>query len=133
MFNFKRRETASQARFCQECGHKKWFSSFIGNKFCLYCKKNTNSNIHISISETITARDSFKLRKKSPGFKGFVVEVIGGWFSSRLCKDGVNLSRSLDKKNDEYHEVVKDYRTGKVVHESHEKLSEHTGHGSAKK
>lgn len=132
MFGLKKKESVSQGRFCQECGKKKWLSDLLGSRFCLHCMKNTNSDIRISISETINMRDSFKLRKKSPGFRRFAVETIGGWFSSHRYKDGVELSRSLDKEKDEYHEVVKEYKTGKIVHESHEKLSEHTGHGSAK-
>ena len=85
------------------------------------------------MSETVTLRTSFNLKKKSSGFKRFAVKLITGWFSSHLHKDGVELSRSLDKEKDEYHEVVKDYKTGKIVHENHEKLSEHIGHGSAKR
>jgi hypothetical protein len=127
------KETVNHGHFCQECGHKKWLSGLIGGRFRLHCRKNTVSDIRISVLETITARDSFKLRRKSPGFKRFAVEVIGGWFASRRYKDGVELSRSLDKEKDEYHEVVKDYKTGKIVHENHEKLSEHTGHGSARR
>ncbi len=119
-------------RFCQDCSHKKWLTKF-GSRFCLHCRKNTNNEIRISISETINVRDSFGLIKKSAGFRSFAVKVRGGWASSVRYKQGVNLSRSFDKEKNEYHEVVQDYETGKVVHEVHEKLSEHTGHGSAKK
>jgi hypothetical protein len=132
MFSFQKKAVVNHGRFCQKCDKKKWLSNLIGLQFCLHCLKNTNSDIRISISETINVRDSFKLRKKSLGFKRFAVETICGWFSSHKYKDGVELSRSLDKEKDEYYEVVKDYKTGKIVHESHEKLSEHTGYGSAK-
>jgi hypothetical protein len=132
MFSVKKKEAVKHRRFCLECGRKKWLSNLIGGRFCLHCRKNTGNDIRITISETVLARDSFKLRKKSPGFRRFAVEVIGGWFGSHRYKDGIELSRSLDKEKDEYHEVVKDHKTGKIVHENHEKLSEHTGHGSAK-
>lgn len=132
MFGFKKKECAGHGYFCKECGRKKWLSRIVGNKFCLRCMKNTDSDIAVSVFDNITVRDSFKLRKKASGFKRFAVEVLGGWFRSLRFRDGVELSRTIDKENDEYHEVVKDYKTGKVVHETHEKLSEHRGHGSAK-
>jgi hypothetical protein len=40
--------------------------------------------------------------------------------------------RRIDRDNDRYDEVVIDPETGEIVHESHEPLSEHWGHGSAK-
>ncbi|MDD5438163.1 MAG: hypothetical protein PHC70_03395 [Patescibacteria group bacterium] len=132
MFLFKKKECVNHGSFCQECGHEKWLSNLFGIRYCLHCRKNTVSDLRISIYETIKVRDSFRLRKKSAGFRKFVVEVIGGWFSSEQCKDGVELSRTLDKEKDEYHEIVKDYQTGKIVHENHEKLSDHVGHGSAR-
>ena len=41
--------------------------------------------------------------------------------------------RHIDKDKDEYFEQVVDSETGETVHECRESLSEHTGHGSAKK
>jgi hypothetical protein len=132
MFWFTKKEVTNHGRFCKECGNKKRIPESVGGRFCLYCRKNTLSNIHISLSETIKVRDSFRLDKKSASFRRFAVRVLGGWYSSKRYKEGVILSRTLDKEKDEYHEVVKEYETGKVVHESHEKLTEHTNHGSAK-
>jgi hypothetical protein len=133
MFNFKKKEVVDNGRFCQECSHKKWLPIFRGKQFCLHCMKNTITNISISVSDTITMHESLKMKKKSLNFKGFVSQSVSGWFSSFRYKDGVEKSRILDKEKDEYHEVIKDYKTGEIVHEDHGKLSEHTGHGSAKK
>ena len=132
MFSFKKKSGVNHWRLCKECSRKKYLSNLIGDQFCLHCKKNTANNIHISKSETMSIRDSFKLKKTSPGFKRFAHKIIGGWFRSHRYKDGVELSRSLDKEKDTYDEIVKDYKTGKIIHEKHEKLSKHTGHGSAK-
>ncbi|MFH2068275.1 MAG: hypothetical protein ABII89_02270 [Candidatus Omnitrophota bacterium] len=132
MFNFKKKEAVNRGYFCQKCGRKKWLTGLIRGRFCLHCIRNTANDIHVSISENITARDSFNLKKKSPGFREFAVKIIVGWFGSHRYKDGVDLSRSLDKEKDKYDEVVKDHRTGKIVYENHEKLSEHKEHGSAK-
>jgi hypothetical protein len=132
MFGFKKKKGATPVYFCNECGRKKWLSCFIGNKFCLQCMKKTNSDIKASVFDNEAVRDSFKLRKKSLSFKKFAIEVLGGRFSSHRYKDGVEKSRTANKEKDKYDEVVKDYKTGKVVHETHEKLSEHRDHGSAK-
>jgi hypothetical protein len=42
-------------------------------------------------------------------------------------------SRIIDRDNDSYHEIVMDPISGKVVHECKEPLSQHRGHGSAKR
>ena len=37
------------------------------------------------------------------------------------------------KEKDEYHQVVKDAKTGKVIHEEHQRLSEHHQQGKERK
>jgi hypothetical protein len=39
----------------------------------------------------------------------------------------------VDNLNDKYDEVIKIKGTDEIIHECHEKVSEHVGHGSAKK
>ena len=130
MFNFNKNKNIKY--FCQECEHLKPALKFIGNRFCFHCFKNTISNIRVNISETLTIRDSLKFKKKSQGIRKFSFKGVIGCFSSKSYKNGVDLYRLLDKEKDEYHEVVKNFKTGKIVHENHEKLSEHIGHGSDK-
>lgn len=43
------------------------------------------------------------------------------------------LMRLIDRENNLYHEKVISIDTGEIVHECKEKLSDHSGHGSAKK
>jgi len=43
------------------------------------------------------------------------------------------LIRVRDKKNDRYRETITDPKKGQVIHHCDEKLSDHHGHGSAKK
>ncbi len=111
--------------FCKECGRRKFF-----RWFCLRCFKNTNSDIRVVVSDTITIRESGKIRKCKSGIKKFIIEVLFGWSPTkgRLAKKlthGVERSRVIDREKDEYHEVVKDYKTKKIVHECHEPLSKH--------
>lgn len=40
--------------------------------------------------------------------------------------------RHMDRRSDAYDEVYLDEKTGVVVHENHEPLPKHRGHGSAK-
>lgn len=116
-------DSQKNGKYCKECENKKIFFK----QFCIFCLKKTNSNIFISVSDTITVRDSLKLRLKGDGFKKFISETLSGWFPSgdKRLKHGVDKVRSIDKKTDEYHEVVKNYRTGKIIHECHEPLSVH--------
>ena len=52
---------------------------------------------------------------------------------ARSTGKSVERKMLVDRQNDRYMEVVTEYETGVVVHHCDEKLSEHTGHGSAKK
>jgi len=45
----------------------------------------------------------------------------------------MHLERLIDRENDWYAETVTDPETGEIVHECKEPLSEHQGHGAAKK
>ena len=45
----------------------------------------------------------------------------------------VHRERLIDHDNDHYKERVTDYETGEVIHEDESKLSQHIGHGSAKR
>lgn len=119
------KKTQKSGRFCKECRRRKFFQ-----RFCIWCMKRTNSDIRIFISETISVKDSMKLRKYKYGIKKFLVEIISGWFptkglSARKLLHGVEKSRVVDREKDEYHEVVKDYKTKEVIHECHEPLSKH--------
>lgn len=110
-------------RYCNKCGKRKFFFK----SYCFFCFKKTNSNIHIFISDTIIVRDFIKMRHMRLGFKKFIAEILSGWFPSNdmKLKNGVNKIRIVDRGNDEYHEVVKDYKTGKMLRECHEPLSVH--------
>jgi hypothetical protein len=58
--------------------------------------------------------------------------VVGA--DKRKCDDKwMEKLRVIDKENDFYKEEVIDPSTGEVIHHCEEKLSEHFGHGSAKK
>ena len=69
-------------------------------------------------------------RTKREGFKKFVKEVITGSFPSKNKADfpkGVDIDRTIDREKGEYHQVVRDKQTGKITHEEHESLDQHSG------
>ncbi len=114
--------------FCKQCGKKKWLRYAWKNaQWCLRCWKCTNTHVRFCVSDTIAIKDRIRVRRKGEVFKKFISEYLGGWFPSGdpKLRDGVYKTRNADKEKDTYDEVVKDARTGKVIHECHEPLSEH--------
>lgn len=114
--------------FCKECGHKKWLFHLLKIRYCFFCRKNTLNNIYVSLSDTIRFRESIMVRHKGQEFKKFISETISGWFPNIITKDskyGVDKKRIIDKGKDEYHEVVRDLKTGRIIRDCHEPLSKH--------
>jgi hypothetical protein len=60
------------------------------------------------------------------------VDFISGFEWSAGLSRFVHKIRILDKRRDRYDETVIDPATGQVLHDAHERLTEHTGHGSAR-
>ena len=78
------------------------------------------------------ARIGLTLKAKHPGAKKAHVELrIGPNYSHSLGKM-VEHRRLIDRTNDQYLELVRDYENGEDIHRSEEPLSLHVGHGSAK-
>ena len=71
-------------------------------------------------------RGMFQLKFRE--LEGKVKSIIrSGWKKSGdpRIKDGVYEDRIIDRRKDEYHQIVKDVETGKILHEEHEPLSQH--------
>jgi len=114
--------------FCIECGHKKYLYHLFKSNLCLWCKKKTNNETRIFVSDSVPLRDRIKARKKKKGFKKFSIETISGWFQNIITGDtkyGVSKKRTIDKEKNEYHETIRDLKTGEIIHDCHEKLTEH--------
>lgn len=94
-------------------------------KYKFACGHGSNG---ISLQDTLTVRDSLKLRKSKSGIKRFIYESISGWFPSirkDLSPDGVTKIRVIDREKDYYKEEIIDIKTGRVIRFIEEKLSEH--------
>ena len=92
---------------------------------------HTHYDIHLKDTLTLHAMLDFKARsqgKRKPYTEGKAGDALhrdtGRW---------VKLQRIIDRAKDWYTELVTDPETGKVVHRCEEPLSEHQGHGSAKR
>ena len=60
-----------------------------------------------------------------------MAELIHGGFPSRNPElpQGVEKERIIDKERDKYDEVVRDVKTGQIIHDKHEPLSQHKHRG----
>jgi len=99
---------------------------------CKVCG-NTRRTIHASVVETMVARDGIHMKAKRPGQKRPYVEDMSAPSFSVSRQKHVHRSRVIDRDNDKYMERVTDYESGEVIHEDQGKLSEHVGHGTARR
>jgi hypothetical protein len=111
--------------FCQECGREKIFYSLFKSKYCIFCRRKTLSNYKIFVSDTLNIKESLKIRHKRKEFGKFISETINGWFPSHSYPWGVAKQRVVDREKNEYHEVVKDLKSGKIIRNCHESLDRH--------
>jgi len=76
-------------------------------------------------------RGSLRLRGRHGTNRPFVDQVAGADFW-RKAERWAHKVRRIDRDANQYDEVVTDPETGSVVHECHEPLSRHQGHGGDK-
>lgn len=85
-------------------------------------------SLKINVSDTITVRDNLGLKRFADSSMKFLSHSIVGRFSSNrpnLSTDGVHKERIVDREKDYYEEKVVDAKTGRVIHDVEEKLTEH--------
>ena len=104
---------------------------------CASCG-STARTVTVTVEDTITLHDKIGWEANDPNLpsrkkqqKTRVEGITGSEWSDRL-QEMVHKERLIDRKNNRYREVVKDVKTGDVIHEVDEPLSQDTGHGSAK-
>ncbi len=93
-------------------------------------KKGSNSRIiKLFVKDTITVSEplfSYKINRQ--GFRRSISEFIRRIKSSKDKNNfpkGVEEERLIDRQKDRYKQIVKDRRSGKVVHQEDEPLSRH--------
>lgn len=83
--------------------------------------------------ETLIARDGYGLKAKRSGQKKPYVEDMSMPVYSHSRGKHVHKERVIDRDSDRYVEKITDYETGEVIHHCEEALSQHQGHGDAKR
>jgi hypothetical protein len=106
-------------------------------KACPNCG-STRKRVSISIKSTIGVKSELtSLRYKYPHFRG-KNKVRWEWSRKKTVRGDDKITPVerfvlFDRLNDEYQEIITDLNTGQVIHNCKEPLSQHQGHGSAKK
>jgi hypothetical protein len=99
---------------------------------CPSCgSKARTFNVHLS--ETVTLREKLGVKQKRPGFKKPIYESVGGDDLHRNTGEWSHLSREIDRLNDRYREKIVSSKTGAVLREVDEPLSQHVNRGSARR
>jgi hypothetical protein len=106
-----RGDTPEQRMPCEKCG-------------------STKRNYHVSISESVVARDGVGVKAKRAGEKRPYIEDMAVPDYSRSLEKLVHRERVIDRDNDRYFEKISDYESGEVIHHCEEPLSQHQGHGN---
>ena len=114
---------------CRDCGTE----LKQDDKQCPKCGSTRKSH-DLSVSDGLVLRDSLSLTQKRKGYKEFMVKMISRWKCSRDPKlrgsvgEEVQEEIVMDKEKDWRDQVVKDAKTGEMLHEEHEPLSQHKPH-----
>lgn len=111
----------SESAACPNCGSKTFTMEFYSR---------VQFRTHGAV--TIKQRDRDKGGDPRTGYGEPEREQVIG---PELSASGrmVHKERHWDKKSDWYFERITDLETGEVIHECEESLSQHRGHGTAKK
>ena len=127
---------------CKECGHL--MNDVVGEGAqripCPNCGSKSRA-VSVTVTETVKLSAGYRVqgysetrRPKKPGKsrKPFIDDKSMDEVY-RVDGQTYRVERTLDHENDSYKEKITNPRTGEVVKHVEEKLSEHHGHGSAKK
>jgi hypothetical protein len=87
----------------------------------------------VQIEETLTLHSKLGMKGRHGTTGKPFRETVTGDDLHRKTGKWMHLERNIDRDNNLYKEVIKDPRTGEVVHKYEEPLIKHQGHGSAKK
>lgn len=89
--------------------------------------------VEVFSSDSGRGMETVKLKARHQGKGEPFIEQVSGADLHRNSNEWTNIERIIDRENDIYMEVITDSKTGKIIHQCIEPLSEHQGHGSAKR
>ena len=100
------------------------------------CPKCGSNNRDLYSGDKGMGHEHIKLKQKRQDFKRPVKEISQGWKSSKDPKlEGLPVEEEIiiDRGGKTYHQVVRDAETGEIIHEEHQRLSEHESHSLGSK
>lgn len=114
---------------CTDCGEM-WEKT---DKKCPKCGSPYHTKV-LSVSDNVSISDMMRGKgSKKPGVKRRPFEFKAGVEHQRKLKKQVYRYYKTDREHDCYSEMVIDLETGATIHQCDEALSDHRGHGNAKK
>jgi len=124
----------NQTTNCGSCGIELDESPSIPiyeRKPCPNCG-SLNRHVAITINDTFELHDNLVAKGSRPDSKKPFIEQFVGDDLQKSNGKWMEKQRVIDRDNDKYDEVVKNPETGEIIHECHEPLSKHIGHGTTK-
>ncbi len=131
-------ETASRSAACVACGRPyptdRLDAIFAGHRPGYPSCGEVGVALGITVNDTAAVREMLAFRAKGDrdGKRSVFLQGKTGDEFHRDTQRWTVISRTIDRDNDRYDEVITGADTGEVLHECREPLSEHTGHGSAR-
>jgi phage FluMu protein Com len=120
---------------CGKCGQEliePTSTPFENRVPCPHCGSFSRAYF-ASIHETTTIREKIGMKGKRGGTGKPFIETVSGDDLLKTTGKWNKLERVIDRENNLYSEKIIDPETGKIIYQCEEPLSEHKGHGSAKK
>ena len=94
---------------------------------------STSRLFKVTLSSTVRVTSSLSGKARSPDSRKPFVEFKSGDSYSWAHGIWAKLIRRIDRRNNRYYEKVFDPETGDIIHFCDEPLSDHQGHGSARR
>jgi hypothetical protein len=116
---------------CNQCWQYLDESPDEERKPCPLCG-GLGRNIAVEVTDLVTVRDQRRMKAKHAGDKRPFLESVSGSELHRDTGEWRDVQRVVDREGDHYSERITDV-AGNVVREVDEPLSDHRGHGAAKR
>jgi hypothetical protein len=98
---------------------------------CAFCG-STGRRFELRIESSVTVRSSLDTKAKDESGRWFQKQRVGASFY-RLTGTWHRFHRVIDRRDNRYVERIHDEETGETVRDVDEPLTDHTGHGSARR
>jgi hypothetical protein len=89
-------------------------------------------SIAVKLEDRIALHDGYRVKAYRAGSSQFFIDECSGPSYYRVGAEWHHVMRVIDRENDRYTEVVRVLRTGEVIREIDEPLSQHTDRGGSK-